>query len=362
MGKKLNDWLDEFVVNGANPNEVPEWPDNVSGSGIELVNTLPTTGNVNKLYKLPNGDIYSWFHEETSNQVPVYKEIEVNDIVSVKQEDIPTESYQGTYNADFDFTLDNFVDTVPVLRTFRKRYSDEDGSMEITFDFDDPLAELNYNPCAVHWYNDDIAYDTLKFGGTWDDDPIPNPLQFRITQQFVDSLSSNGLSLEDISIFLIGEIDHYEIVTTINEGWKKVNGEMSFDELILYTDAVPEDHEYKYVNITINGEAVGLKPKGPFAYLLDIAPQDIMDSEEGYWDEFKTRINDLVYGYSVGYTIEGLHSGDILHFEGEMNDSPSGLVPYIEVNGEYIENIASHNFSFDITITKNTYISFGSQR
>ncbi len=37
MSKKLNDWLDEFVENGASPNRVTEWPDEAGRGGTTVV-------------------------------------------------------------------------------------------------------------------------------------------------------------------------------------------------------------------------------------------------------------------------------------------------------------------------------------
>ena len=38
MSKKLNEWLDEFVENGANPSDVTNWPENAGGGdGGEVI-------------------------------------------------------------------------------------------------------------------------------------------------------------------------------------------------------------------------------------------------------------------------------------------------------------------------------------
>ena len=36
MGKELKDWIDEFVKNGANPKNVPDWPENAGGGEMTL--------------------------------------------------------------------------------------------------------------------------------------------------------------------------------------------------------------------------------------------------------------------------------------------------------------------------------------
>ena len=36
MSKKLNEWLDEFVENGADASDVTEWPENTGGSGTDI--------------------------------------------------------------------------------------------------------------------------------------------------------------------------------------------------------------------------------------------------------------------------------------------------------------------------------------
>lgn len=49
---------------------------NLGGSSeLTSVDKLPKTGDVNTLYKLPNGDIYSFYREV--EKIPVYKNLEV---------------------------------------------------------------------------------------------------------------------------------------------------------------------------------------------------------------------------------------------------------------------------------------------
>lgn len=52
MSKKLNDWLDEFVENGANPNKVTEWLENAGGGGTKIVDALPAEGEEGSTYLL----------------------------------------------------------------------------------------------------------------------------------------------------------------------------------------------------------------------------------------------------------------------------------------------------------------------
>ncbi len=44
MSKKLNEWLDEFVENGADPSDVTTWPENAGGSSEAGVNMIITEG------------------------------------------------------------------------------------------------------------------------------------------------------------------------------------------------------------------------------------------------------------------------------------------------------------------------------
>ena len=37
MSKKLNEWLDEFVENGADPSDVTAWPENTGSGGEEII-------------------------------------------------------------------------------------------------------------------------------------------------------------------------------------------------------------------------------------------------------------------------------------------------------------------------------------
>ncbi len=45
MSKKLNEWLDEFVENGADPSDVTAWPENAGGGGEEII-TIEESGDV----------------------------------------------------------------------------------------------------------------------------------------------------------------------------------------------------------------------------------------------------------------------------------------------------------------------------
>lgn len=44
MSKKLNEWLDEFVENGADPSDVIAWPESAGGSSEAGVNMIVTGG------------------------------------------------------------------------------------------------------------------------------------------------------------------------------------------------------------------------------------------------------------------------------------------------------------------------------
>lgn len=56
MSKKLNEWLDEFVENGADPSDITIWPENTGGGGeiitLEGENEKEYTIVVDELLKL----------------------------------------------------------------------------------------------------------------------------------------------------------------------------------------------------------------------------------------------------------------------------------------------------------------------
>lgn len=52
MAKELKDWIDEFVKNGANPKNVPHWPEEAGGSGTKVVSELPQVGEEYTIYEL----------------------------------------------------------------------------------------------------------------------------------------------------------------------------------------------------------------------------------------------------------------------------------------------------------------------
>ena len=55
------------------------------GGGVTPVDKLPEKGNVGTLYKTPDGNIYSWFHEETQKEVEVPPTLEVGKTYELKE-------------------------------------------------------------------------------------------------------------------------------------------------------------------------------------------------------------------------------------------------------------------------------------
>ena len=50
MAKEFKDWIDEFIENGANPKNVPHWPEEAGGTRV--VTELPVVGEEHTLYEL----------------------------------------------------------------------------------------------------------------------------------------------------------------------------------------------------------------------------------------------------------------------------------------------------------------------
>ncbi len=50
MAKEFKDWVDEFVKNGANPKNVPNWPEEAGGT--KVVSELPQVGEEYTIYEL----------------------------------------------------------------------------------------------------------------------------------------------------------------------------------------------------------------------------------------------------------------------------------------------------------------------
>jgi len=95
MSKKLNDWLDEFVENGASPNRVTEWPDEAGGGTTVVANPelVGTEANLTGLqvgetkYKVPEGG------SGDSGLGPKYQD--TRDVVDFVYTDIYTKLYDG---------------------------------------------------------------------------------------------------------------------------------------------------------------------------------------------------------------------------------------------------------------------------
>jgi len=208
MGKKLNDWLDEFVENGADPKAVQEWPNNVSGGGgIKLVNTLPEVGEVDALYKLPNGDIYSY----DVRQIPVYKTPEVNDIVTIRKENFNWTDYLTNLQQGVLIVLTNSGEDLSQTLLWRLEFPIEEGASSINLYFNSPNVEIINRDNHVWWSGNDYN-DNMSYHGEWDNEEnvVPEPLQFKITQEFVDALTGNNLTLSDLAMLFECKIDHYE--------------------------------------------------------------------------------------------------------------------------------------------------------
>ena len=67
------------------------------GGGLAPVDKLPDKGNVGTLYKTPDGNIYSWFHEETQEEVNVPPTLEVGKTYELR-DSIPLEEFQVNTN------------------------------------------------------------------------------------------------------------------------------------------------------------------------------------------------------------------------------------------------------------------------
>ena len=50
MAKEFKDWIDEFIENGANPKNVPNWPEEAGGT--KVVTELPEVGEEHTIYEL----------------------------------------------------------------------------------------------------------------------------------------------------------------------------------------------------------------------------------------------------------------------------------------------------------------------
>ena len=249
-----------------------DFSQNIGGSGtgsggMAMVSTLPETGREDTLYKLPNGNVYSWSRVVEKELVPVYKPINVNvgDTVSLKTEIVAKELTAFVGNGE----KDNIDELIPnwtyekgkyTVYHFTRTYQDNSNmsdSYQVEFyfnDYEDPTY-VSYT-----WEGDPLSEDTVTLGKSG---RLPGN-SFEITQDFVEVLTEHNIAINDLSFMFVAEIDHYETVEHVTfEGYTKLNGSYLIDMNELGGDEITLDNLYYdaqeiYSNILMGAEVTVL--------------------------------------------------------------------------------------------------------
>lgn len=268
MAKTLNKWLDEFVENGANPSDVTGWPENAGGGGgLTPVNKLPEKGDIGKFYLLPNGDIYTFMHQE--KVVPVYKQIKAGETFNFiyKPEDIDN-AYGTLYDIQRWITKAGSVtiDNVPTISSGNQLVGyDNDSSnpfqIVIASNSGEEIGRAIYNNGQMEIIEGDLTI----------------PLSITLTQEIINEFTQpSGIGLYTLAGLLEPEKIGYETVVT--EWWQKTNGAIVIDvpesgnEKYIYLDD-PEYDAMSIINSVLNGGDVRLRriyKEGEFTSVVGI--------------------------------------------------------------------------------------------
>ena len=225
MAKKLNDWLDEFVENGANPKDVTDWPEE-AGQGIIEVNELPELGKEGAVYKLPNNTY--WTCENTTEEkvisdLAVGKTFKFVDKILITDAQAITEKLSSEYPYYFEET------PFPALAIWHGQilYIVSVGETQQKLEYTQSLTEVTYLVAEL---------SNLE--------TIPS---VEITQTFNDAIEENNGSLEDLCLLFENgsHIEEVEVST-----WTQLGGgsttSTSFvqvnygDKIVIHCDAIKE--------------------------------------------------------------------------------------------------------------------------
>lgn len=115
--KKLSQWLDEFVTNGADPAEVEEWPQSIEEKDYKhLLDIIFLDGCDNQyLYKMVLNTDY-----ETAMTLEQFKGLFTKEYESYNYTTVPTYQYRSSENPEgyapavlgYNSDYDNFFDIV----------------------------------------------------------------------------------------------------------------------------------------------------------------------------------------------------------------------------------------------------------
>lgn len=350
MAKTLNNWLDEFVNNGADPKNVTDWPNN-GGGGLTPVDKLPEKGNVNSLYKLSNGEIYSWLHKETQKEVVVYEEMEVGKSYKFKDEVLLSDAakfFEKMSHGEYKILVRE-SERIEENIWFHIIWYPQNRTPEVSvvcglLDAEDP-ATIDYN------------FGEALLGATYIEPTLTRYKEIpsmEVTETFVNQLLEvAGRTLEDISFLFELKEDHREIVTTVKEGWMKVSGptflddskiqnsiiylgDENYDALNLY-NTIDEGLDIRYVwrNVDARGiEEVSYDYLNSYQYGEEVNPEtgeNIKGVTLSFGD--KNDINIVLYDPYMEPTISGKELND---FVAPFNEGEGSTIYWSDLFNNYI--------------------------
>lgn len=204
----------------------------IGASGISVVFALPEKGDVGALYKTPDGNIYSWFHEETTKEVEV-PDIKAGDALLLL-DSIDSRAFADGMNKILNVKDGKRLDTKLVSFNLENSVGDEGVILkEVSIncgyaaDVEDPGNYRNFrfgtvssgNNSAIYSWGDVRPTIVVELVTNFEEEPI-----IHITQELIDKLTANNISIEDIAFIFSDVPTKTEIITTVNEGYTQLNG------------------------------------------------------------------------------------------------------------------------------------------
>ena len=259
------------------------------GGGLAPVDKLPEKGNVGTLYKLPNGEIWSWYHEERQEEVEVPPTLEVGKTYELKEE-MTFRNYKLGYanlvgkfmgeverqDINFQFDSETLFTTNGDLNTFVFKFFTEvqenpNPPQHAIIGFVNPSSEdggfivFNVDTSEPHPDDEIITIDSRD---------VTLPVLITINQEFADWFEEHNAILQDIAFLFKGEV---KPITTVNEGYTKVNGAIVLDIDNIQDNTIYNDTYYNaslIINNVKRGVPVALKNGDSFNTLSSAILQE----------------------------------------------------------------------------------------
>ena len=241
------------------------------GGGVTPVDKLPEKGNVGTLYKTPDGNIYSWFHEETTKEVAT--EDSPTALEDGKTYQLREQILQQTFSDSIDKALgdpeetqlDNSIMADIINRQIRfemgfRRDSKENRNIwnakfsQIDGMTEDP-HEIRYHYANYEEQADEYVHRQI--------DGWKGPAEITVTQAWIDNLNEAWGETFDINNLTFLFFDT-KTVTVVNEGYVQLNDIVLDKEILeqqhfeIYLDDKNYDYQLIY-NTVVNGGNFVLK-------------------------------------------------------------------------------------------------------